>query len=257
MDCMAAIMTKFLISSARQFACVCMGVMLISMFGTGGAVAATPTLSVTPTWPTAWTYRLEAKISGLSFNIQARMEWAVTQGHYQAKLRYSVPFLGHRTQTSSGLWSPQGLSPLVFTDATTRRHNELTFDWDTHEVKRDQQPFYQALKIGTQDPLSVFFEKAIKLAKLQSPSKPPENISFTVVSTRRTESWSFNFIGIETLDLPAGSYETLHWQRPASADDKGVVADIWFAPALDFLPVRIRLSQNNGDVLDQKLSTLH
>ena len=32
--------------------------------------------------------------------------------------------------------------------------------------------------------------------------------------------------------------------------------DLWFAPALGYLPVRMVLSQGNGDRLDQQLSRL-
>ena len=32
--------------------------------------------------------------------------------------------------------------------------------------------------------------------------------------------------------------------------------DIWLAPSLGHLPVRIRLTQDNGDVVDQQLRTL-
>ncbi|MDV7395635.1 hypothetical protein RZS08_29875, partial [Arthrospira platensis SPKY1] len=106
---------------------------------------------------------MQAHISGLRFNINACMEWAVVQDRYQTKLRYSVPLLGHRTQTSEGLWTASGLLPLVFHDSTSRREIQLTFDWKAKRVARDQQPHIQSLNKGAQDPLSVFFETGLQL----------------------------------------------------------------------------------------------
>lgn len=246
--------SKFLTSSARPWMVACLG--LVLSLGVGATTHA-PTqkqLPSPPDWPAAWQYRLQAHISGLRFNINARMEWAVVQDRYQTKLRYSVPLLGHRTQTSEGLWTASGLLPLVFHDSTSRREIQLTFDWKAKRVARDQQPHIQSLNKGAQDPLSVFFETGLQLAQLPLGQAPPPTITVHVVGLSRAEDWTFRLMGTETLNLPAGTYQALHWQRPASSDDKGVSADIWFAPALGYLPVRIRLSQDNGDVLDQQLS---
>lgn len=220
-----------------------------------GAHATNQPTQIKP-WPSEWSYRLQAQISGMRFGINARMEWSVVQDRYQAKLRYSLPLLGHRTQTSHGVWSDQGLLPDVFVESTSRRETELAFDWKGKTVKRNQAPFHQPLQKGAQDPLSIFFETGLKLAQLPAHQNPPASMTVNVVGTRRVEDWTFNFVGFETLNLPAGPYPTMHWQRPASADDKGVTADIWFAPSLGFMPVRIRLSQANGDVLDQQLLDL-
>lgn len=248
--------TKFLTSRARQWMVACLGLALALTAGATTHDPAHKERRVPPDWPAAWQYRLQAQISGLRFNINARMEWAVHQDRYQSKLRYSVPLLGHRTQTSEGLWTPSGLLPLVFNESTTRRQTELAFDWEAKRVSRNQEPHIQSLATGAQDPLSVFFETGIQLAQLPPGQKPPPSITVHVVGLRRAEDWTFHLMGTENLDLPAGQIEALHWQRPASADDKGVYADIWFAPALGYLPVRIRLSQDNGDVLDQQLSVL-
>jgi len=32
--------------------------------------------------------------------------------------------------------------------------------------------------------------------------------------------------------------------------------ELWYAPALGYLPVRTRITQNNGDYIDQRLSTV-
>lgn len=253
---------KFLTSMGRQLLGIglCFTAATLSL-GTNLAHAA-DRQTASAQWPAEWTYRLQARISGLRFNINARMEWAANQGQYQAKLRYSVPMLGHRTQTSHGLFTASGLLPQTFVESTSRRQTALDFDWENNVVTRNQEPSAQPLQKDAQDPLSVFFETGLQLAEL-SPNKArptqrqPTQMTVHVVGIRRAEAWTFRFVGEETLDLPAGQFNTLHWQRPVANDDaKGVTADIWFAPSLGYLPVRIRLAQDNGDVLDQQLSAL-
>ena len=40
-------------------------------------------------------------------------------------------------------------------------------------------------------------------------------------------------------------------RAPQKANE--VTVELWLAPALGYLPVRIRLTQDNGDFIDQKL----
>jgi len=255
---MVELNTKFLTSKGRWLLSVALGLTVTSAMGVGPSLThAADRQTASAPWPAQWTYQLQARISGLRFGISARMEWATSQGQYQAKLRYSVPLLGHRTQTSHGLFTSTGLQPQVFVEATSRRQTALDFDWARGVVTRNQEPPAQPLPPGAQDPLSVFFETGLQLAQLQPGQIRPTQMTVHVVGTRRTEEWTFHLVGEQRLELPVGPLDTLHWQRPAANDDaKGVTADIWFAPSLGYLPVRIRLAQDNGDVLDQQLSAL-
>jgi len=252
---MSQSLVKFLITK-QGFSCAfrLMLTLTISLWAVGAQ--ATDKVSPPGSWPSAWTYRLEAQISGVRLNMNAKMEWAVTEDRYEAKLNYSLPLIGHRTQISKGTWTPQGLSPEFFVESTSRRQTDLAFYWTDKKVHRNQALYHEGLQLGAQDTLSVFFEMGIRTAQLSAQNPTPSSMTVNVVGTRKVEDWTFRFIGLETLDLPAGQFKVWRWQRPAAADDKGVKTDIWFAPSLSFLPVRIRLSQSNGDVMDQLLRTL-
>jgi hypothetical protein len=255
---MVGLNTKFLTSKGRRLLGIAVGFTLAATMGLGTSPThAADHQNASAQWPAQWTYRLQARISGLRFGIHARMEWTTNQGQYQAKLRYSIPLLGHRTQISHGLFTSSGLQPQAFVEATSRRQTALDFDWSQGVFTRNQETPAQPLPPGAQDPLSVFFETGWQLAQLQPGQVRPTQMTVQVVGTRRTEEWTFQLIGEQRLELPLGPLDTLHWQRPAAKDDaKGVTADIWFAPALGYLPVRIKLAQDNGDVLDQQLSAL-
>ena len=60
--------------------------------------------------------------------------------------------------------------------------------------------------------------------------------------------------GPETLELPGGSKQTIRLSRqPRKQYDQ--IAHLWLAPDLQYLPVRIRLTQANGDFADLQLQS--
>jgi hypothetical protein len=75
------------------------------------------------------------------------------------------------------------------------------------------------------------------------------------VGTREVDTWTFTVTGTPTLSLPYGEQATVALRRePRRAYDQTI--EIWFAPGLNFVPVRMRITQGNGDVLDQNLASV-
>jgi len=68
-----------------------------------------------------------------------------------------------------------------------------------------------------------------------------------------SQTWRFAVGDLETLSLPAGSMAARKLVRePADTYDSRV--EVWLAPELGHLPVRLRITQTQGDVADQQLS---
>ena len=74
-------------------------------------------------------------------------------------------------------------------------------------------------------------------------------ITLNTVSARSADRWTFTIEGPETLELPAGTTPTLKLQR-LPRKDYDQKAELWVAPGLGYLPVRIKLNQANGDFAD-------
>ena len=71
------------------------------------------------------------------------------------------------------------------------------------------------------------------------------------MGTRSAEPWVFTVEADEKLQLPGGELDTLKLARnPRKEYDQKV--EIWLAPKLAYLPVRIRITQTNGDFVDQQ-----
>ena len=71
---------------------------------------------------------------------------------------------------------------------------------------------------------------------------------------RDAETWRFVVDDEELLQLPVGALTALKLTR-APQKTYDITVELWLAPALGYLPARIRLTQNNDDFIDQQLSS--
>ena len=184
----------------------------------------------------------------------AELQWRQDGQSYQAQLEVGAFLLGSRTQTSRGSLGPDGLSPTRFGDKNRtelaahfqRDKGVISFSANTPEVP---------LLRGAQDRLSVVLQLSALLAA--DPERFPLGtmLSFQTVSQREAEVWQFAVEKTESLSLPYGTVSALKLNRkPRREFDQQI--ELWFAPELDYLPVRLRITNANGDQVDQQLRGL-
>jgi hypothetical protein len=71
-------------------------------------------------------------------------------------------------------------------------------------------------------------------------------------TTTGADRWTFTVEATETLNLPAGTLPALKLQR-LPRRDYDQKAELWLAPDMGYLPVRIKITQANGDFADLRL----
>lgn len=195
-------------------------------------------------------YTLRGELSSLSYQASGELLWAHDGQNYEARMEVGAFLLGSRVQHSRGRITPAGLQPLRFVDRV-RQDRVAEFDHAQGQIRFSEGAPTVALPQDVQDQLSVF----VQLGSLISttPQRYPRGTAITLpaVGVYGPENWSVVVEDEETLSLPGGEMRALKLSRaPARADEPR--AEIWLAPALGWLPVRIRLSQDNGDFIDQQ-----
>ena len=199
-------------------------------------------------------YSVEGQSKGLNYSASGSLDWRNDGDGYSARLEIRMFLLGSRVQTSEGRLGATGLQPERFADK--RRSERAThFERNPNRIRFSNNAPDAELLPGAQDRLSVFMQLAGLLNARPEAYPVGQVIALPVAGTSDSEIWRFQVQGMESLDLPAGSLAARHLVREPRGDHDTRV-DIWFAPSLGHLPVRIRLSQDNGDVVDQRLSTL-
>ncbi len=180
-----------------------------------------------------------------------RLDWLQDGSAYDARLALTFLFRTLRTQHSSGVIGPTGIEPERFSD---NRKTEVAshFVRDQGMVVFSNNAPSVPLLAGAQDRLSVVLQLGAMLAG--DPARYPAGsaISVQTISSRDAEIWTFNVEGEEKLSLPAGDFTVRKLTRsPRREFDDRI--ELWLAPDLGYLPVRIKQTQPNGDFADMQL----
>jgi hypothetical protein len=220
-----------------------------------------PSPTATPSDSSAFTipssmllhYKVTAHIRGFVVNGDGQLHWRQDGKEYQAKLELSGPLLPSRSQQSTGHITAQGLAPLRFSDKA-RSEEAAHFERDQGKVSFSSNRPDVALMAGAQDRLSVMMQLGAMIAGKPKNFGPGTTISVQTASTREAEVWQFTVEGEETLQLAGGELQAVKLIRsPRKEFDQKI--ELWLAPALDYAPARLRLTQPNGDWVDQQWSS--
>ena len=149
-------------------------------------------------------------------------------------------FHGQARARSEGAITNAGLQPNSYSIERTSnyRRESATFDWETGMVLLNDDKS-APLEIPTFDPLVVLWQFYFA---------PPEQdeTQFNIATTRKVYRYSFHRIGSETLTLPFGKVETQVWRRHSG--DGSIDAQVWLAPSLHFVAVKLRLSNDRATI---------
>jgi hypothetical protein len=237
---------------------VCAGVCACLLAPAAAAVSdAAPSVPTTPAAvphvypaPVRLQYDLSGKASGFPYSAKAELWWVSDGNNYEARMEISHFLLGTNTQTSIGKITPQGLEPARF---TSKFRNEVVvrFDRDKNKITFNSDMPEAPLLPGAQDQASVFWQAASTVAA--APSRYPlgSTLTYQTIGPRTVEMWTFTVGATEKLALPGGEVSAIRLWREA-AHENDAKGEVWLAPSMDYLPVRIRLTKGSNEMIDQK-----
>lgn len=217
-----------------------------------------------PTWPrekaiplklppsTQLSFEVSGHVKGFDYHARGALDWHSDGARYQVRQSISMLFLGTRAQQSNGLVTARGLQPERFIDEA-RKERSAQLDFPAHRVQfSDGATATASIAEDAQDRLSIFIQLGAQIAAAPEHYPPGTRISFETVGVRRVDHWTFLVLGPERLHLPAGETPALKLQRLPQGDDDQT-DDLWLGTELNYLPVRIRLSQGGSDYVDLQL----
>jgi hypothetical protein len=196
------------------------------------------------------TYKVELRKGNLSLQATGQLHWRHDADSYEARLEVTAPPLPSRSQHSAGRITAEGLAPLRFADKG-RTEEAAHFERDKGKVTFSSNRPDAPLLAGAQDRLSVLLQLGAMVAGSPAKFPPGTHTTIPTAGTRDSEPWVFTVEGNEQLELPGGKLATVKLIRnPRKEYDTKV--EVWLAPAMDYVPVRLRLTQPNGDSVDQQ-----
>ena len=201
--------------------------------------------------PVRLLYNLTGASKGLHYNARGELLWQQNGQQYSAQLSASLLFLGSRTRTSTGAITPAGLAPQRFSDKW-RSEVAAHFDYDKGRATFSANTPDVPLLPAAQDQLSVVLQIAGMLAADPAHYPVGSSITLQTVGPRDADIWKFNIEGPDKAYVPYDSMDILKLTRvPLKEFDKKV--ELWLGPSIAYLPVRLKITDPNGDFIDQQL----
>ncbi|WP_326535647.1 DUF3108 domain-containing protein [Pseudorhodoferax sp.] len=227
-----------------------------AVFGPAPEVPAPPTaLALAIPGSVRLKYTLTGEAKKQTYHALGELLWLQDGKTYDARLEYSAFLIGSRVRTSSGKLTERGLEPARFSDKWRKRDLAAHFERDKGQVSFSANTPSAPLLPDAQDQLSVLLQLSSVVAGDPARYGPGSSITVPVVGPRDTDVWTFTLHGEELLYLPYDNVQTLKLTRnPRREFDQKVEA--WLAPSLAYMPVRVRITQPNGDFVDQQLRTV-
>jgi hypothetical protein len=162
--------------------------------------------------------------------------------------------MGERVLTSTGALTKEGLKPNHFElhqGTSAKKTLIVDFNWAKNtlnmQVKGENRT--ETLEKGTQDLASYLYQ-----FMFSPPAKDEVKVTMTTGKKLHTYQYKVMARGLK-LNAAKASYKTVHISNEAAAgDDK---KQLWLAQDQYYLPVRYKLTDEDGDNFEQTLTKIH
>jgi hypothetical protein len=191
---------------------------------------------------------------------QAEVAWLrVDAQRYQVHLTVSIgpsfaPLMTRR-MSSEGRITSDGLAPQRYEQVTTQiigrdRQASMAFEPSGIRLARGDRVPYQA---DVQDTASQFIQIIWLLRTRTELARQGQAMAFALALPNRVDDWVYEVVETVVEPTPVGPLETLHVKPRRRAEGGNLTAQMWYAPALQMLPVRIRIEQDAETWVDLRL----
>ncbi|MBI5278174.1 MAG: DUF3108 domain-containing protein [Burkholderiales bacterium] len=201
-------------------------------------------------WPvdTRVSYRLTGNYRGELFG-DARVQWQRDGASYQVRLDADIPPFVTVLITSQGEVTDQGLAPRAYEEAWAGRRRGARFGERALQLEGGKTA---PRPEGMQDTASQFVELSYRFATGRAVLEVGKTVSFWMARPGAVDLWTYDIVEREVLQTPQlGAVEAFRLKPRPIANPRGkITVEMWFAPALQYMPVRIRLNAAEDNFID-------
>ncbi|HSV52142.1 MAG TPA: DUF3108 domain-containing protein [Burkholderiaceae bacterium] len=214
----------------------------------------TTTIAATPTLPDLWpadtqlSYALSGYYRG-ELHGDARVQWQRQGERYQVRIEVDIGLLASLSMTSQGDVTREGLVPRAYEELVRGRRRgavlgeqNITLDNGAKVPRPD----------GVQDTASQFVALTHQFTSGRATLEVGRQVRFWMARPGGVDQWSYDMTEEVILQTPRlGPVRAIHLKPRPIANPRGnIVAEMWFAPSLQNLPVRIRIRVGEDSFID-------
>lgn len=169
----------------------------------------------------------------------------------EAKGIASLFVSGSLLQRSEGVVTEQGLQPrsFLYQYGSRNKTRRADFDWKSGSlvIETDGDSRSVNLPVGAQDLMSFMYQFMY--------IPPLQEMSLNITNGKRLKVYHYSFVGEEDLSTRMGSMRAIHIEN--INDDGDEKAELWLALEYNFLPVKIRKTEDDGSVIEQVITQIY
>lgn len=217
-------------------------------------------------WPasTRIRYVLTGQFRG-EIHGSAEVQW-LRQGeryqvHLEAVIGPRIAPLGSRRMSSEGRTTAQGLQPERYEQETRMllsepRQLRMAFDASSITLANGTRVLRTPGMDEAQDTASQFVQLVWLFRSQPQRLAVGQSVEFTLAFPRRVQRWTYDVVERTSVPTPAGDVEAFHVKPPRDATGGDWTTEMWFAPALQYLPVRLLIRQDAQTYVDLAMEGL-
>jgi hypothetical protein len=196
-----------------------------------------------------------------SAEVQWLREGERYQVHLEAMIGPRMAPLGTRRMTSAGRVTPGGLQPEGYEQETRMllaepRQLRMAFDAATVLLANGTRLPRTPAMHDLQDIASQFVQLVWLFRTQPAQLQLGSSIEFPLALPRRVQRWTYDVVDRTTVPTPAGPVEAFHVKPRRDAAPGELTTEMWFAPALQYLPVRLLIRQDPQTYVDLAMQGL-
>lgn len=186
---------------------------------------------------------------------ETSIAWTLADdGRYEAHLATVALGITALELKSTGAVRRFGLAPERFTQKRIRRSEEAAnFDWNKRRVTFSARSFERELREGIQDRLSFQFQLMALAQRLPDRFRAGAAVEFPVAGPDGVDTYAFVVGGDEPIVTELGEFVARKIERPRGAGGADSRIEVWLAPALQWLPVKLRFTDRRGRTTENVL----
>ena len=196
-------------------------------------------------------YQVVGIAGGNKYQTSSELDWRHNGESYEAIFHTQNAASGVQTLVSTGRVFAEGLAPQRFLDRATKQ--SILFEPEKGKIAISSKLFDATWQKGAQDQISALLQIGSILAAEPHKWRQGATMSIYKADSAGTTTLLLVIEAEESLTLPLGQLQTLKVAHHAMSESWPKL-EVWYASSIGYLPVRIRVTQQNGDVVEQSLS---
>jgi hypothetical protein len=206
--------------------------------------------SALDSWPsdTRVSYQLTGNYRGPLYG-SARVQWQREQSRYQVRVDLRMALVLGVSMISQGEVSDTGLRPQVYEERFLGSVRRVAFDDGRVKFHDGSQVLAPP---ALQDTVSQLVELSHRFSSGREALKVGAQVNVWLARPQGMAWWTYDVTEEEMLMTPElGPVSAFHLvPRPITNPSGVITAELWFAPSLQYLPVRLRISLGSGNFVD-------